>query len=203
MGDPVRLEPELSRDLESLSRALEAPDDLTLAMGALVESAVATVPSFVGVTLLLPSSPPDATPVTITYAEGDGGSTGVGSSLLLPLGAAPAAVPTGGPPPTGARGVQIVLYAAAPGAFVDLAADLAWLEGVPLGEVELDAHLSPDLTSEGCAGGVTRASHVDQALGVLIAGGLRPAQAEAELAARASRDHEDLARAAERLLLDL
>lgn len=50
-----------------------------------------------------------------------------------------------------ARGPSVILYAAKPGAFIDLAADLAWLTGRSLTDFVLDRHLilpkAPDAAS--------------------------------------------------------
>jgi hypothetical protein len=60
--------------------------------------------------------------------------TDVLSSLLLPLPGAPRAA--------GEPSIALVLYAARPGAFVDLAADAAWLTDRPLSSFVLDGHLA-------------------------------------------------------------
>lgn len=78
--------------------------------------------------------------------------------------------------------VEMVLYGANPGAFVDLAADLAWLLGRPLEEVMLDRHLEPLASS---IRSVIDRSLMDQAVGVLIAGGWAPQEAQVELTQRA------------------
>lgn len=211
------LHPDLARDLASLSRAVDAPGDLAVTLQGLADSASASVPSYVGLTLLLhrpaTSSTTDSAPLTMTFLDDDGSGEDrelnevdvvIRSSLLLPLAPTAAPDPMGGPPlATGWWTVQIVLYAAARGAFVDMAADLSWLQGTPLGDVVLDEHLSPDLGSQSTSSAMTRASQTDQALGVLLAGGLTLTQAEGELGVLAARDDLDLVTAAERLLLDL
>lgn len=80
----------------------------------------------------------------------------------------------------GRPGIQVVLYAATPGAFVDMAADLAFLTGIALDGADLDQHQSlagePDIT-----GVIQDQSVIDEAIGVLIAGGRTGDQACAEL----------------------
>lgn len=217
----MRLDGELARELASLSRALETPDDLTQAVEALAESATTTVASYLGLSLLLDgsgsSSSTDGDPVVMTFLDGDAAlgdvDVVIAASLLLPLLPTPLTLSAGsaesaGSPQSagsapGLPRVQIVLYASAPGAFVDLAADLAWLQGVELGAVEIDEHLTLALATEGAAGALGRESVNDQALGVLLARGRTPTEAVAELVALAARNGQDVFSAAEGLLQDL
>ncbi len=115
----------------------------------------------------------------------------VGSSVSLPVHG------------DAARTAEIVLYAANPGAFVDLAADLAVLTGTALHEFLLDRHLDgafgPARPTD--PGRVLDASVVDQAMGVLLDRGWTPEQARRGLRRRATDG--DLVAAAEALLADL
>lgn len=81
--------------------------------------------------------------------------------------------------------ISMTFYAASPGAFVDLAADLAWSAGRQLSEIVLDDHLVPPANSPG--GGLAALSSIQQAIGVLVALGRTPEQAERNLTARARR----------------
>lgn len=76
--------------------------------------------------------------------------------------------------------IQVVLYAATPGAFVDLAADLAFLTGNELDSGGLDRHQSlarePDIT-----GVIQDESMINEAIGVLIGRGNTREQAHIEL----------------------
>jgi hypothetical protein len=80
----------------------------------------------------------------------------------------------------------LILYAGNPGAFVDLAADLAWLTGRALTEFVLDQHRSPPPVGA-TPGGLAAASLIDQAIGVLIARGYTLERAHHEIDARAER----------------
>ena len=55
----------------------------------------------------------------------------------------------------------------APGTFVDLAADLAWLTARPLSDLVLDRHLPPP-AERGAATSLFEASVINQAIGALI-----------------------------------
>ncbi|MEO3936036.1 hypothetical protein V3N99_04665 [Dermatophilaceae bacterium Soc4.6] len=207
--------PGFARDLIWLSRTLEDPvdpvgHDLVGAVTALEVSAADSVTSYLGLSLVLqgPSSPGvRATPsLTMSTLPGSDGRTAddllIGSSLLLPLRPPAGSRTTDGPDLPG-WDVDIVLYASNAGAFVDLAADLAWLAGTPLGEVEVDQHLGLGRTDELQGSSIARASSVDQAMGALLAQGLTPEKAAAELLERAAGAPGDLAAAAERLLSEL
>jgi hypothetical protein len=79
----------------------------------------------------------------------------------------------------------VILYAATPGAFVDLAADLSWLAGLELDEFALDQHLNLPVDPE-TAGVGQAASLINQAIGVLVARGRTLGAASDELDARAA-----------------
>jgi hypothetical protein len=74
----------------------------------------------------------------------------------------------------------IVLYSTLPGAFVDLAADLAWLTDVALADVGLDLDLDPRARS-GVATPLSSLSSIDQAIGVLVGRGHTPEETLVEL----------------------
>ena len=78
------------------------------------------------------------------------------TSLLVPL-----AVAADG----GEVSVALILYAETPGAFIDLAADLAWITGRPPEDFALDEHRSLPTNS---TARLTDLSSINQALGVLI-----------------------------------
>jgi hypothetical protein len=96
-------------------------------------------------------------------------------------------------------GVTLILYAAAPGTFVDLAADLAWLTAQTLTEFAFDEHLTlpdgPDTAAQ-----LQAACEINQAIGVLIGRGHTPEHADRQLDIRAADDRTDRHRAAQRIL---
>jgi hypothetical protein len=99
------------------------------------------------------------------------------SSLQVPL-----REETGGASASGP--VRVTFYATRPGAFVDLAADLAHAQGLPLDRLELD-EARPASTAAGVRG-LERVSVIHRAVGVLIAQGVHPDDAQARLAADAA-----------------
>lgn len=173
----MKLTPALTAQLA----ALEDPDvDLEAAVRHLGDSARATVESFSGVSLTLAV---DGYPFTITVLDATlDAATAVRASLRMPVGAR-----------TGTQSATIVVfYAATPGAFVDLAADITHARGTPVGAVVLDK----DLRVPPPGGGLAELSAIHQAIGVLIARGNTPHLARSELERRASSSGVDLVTAA-------
>jgi hypothetical protein len=75
-----------------------------------------------------------------------------------------------------AASVVLVLYAANPGAFTDIAADLTWITGTETAGFSLDIDLAlPALDASTDA--LRNASTLNQAVGVLIGEGKTPGQA--------------------------
>jgi hypothetical protein len=128
-----------------------------------------TVDSYLGLSITITGQ---SGPVSLTRWRKTG-SPAVGSSLLIPL----RLICDGTP------GSTLILYAAVPGAFVDLAADLSCAVGEPLATFVLDRHLTghlhpnarPEFT------GLTEFATINRAIGVLLACGHTWAQAHTEL----------------------
>lgn len=89
-----------------------------------------------------------------------------------------------------------MLYAAAPGAFVDLAADMSYALGLAPALLPLDDDTAAPVQSSGITGLHAQAI-VNQALGVLIGRGHTPETADEELKRLAARDGGNLHTAAE------
>jgi hypothetical protein len=141
---------------------------VALSLRQLAADATVGVPTFLGLSVAVARSDP---PFTLTaFVEGVGAGD-VRTSLRL------SGVGDGGVPV-----VVLVLYAGSPGAFVDLAADLAWLTARPLTDFVLDQHL-PDPAERGAATSLFEASVINQAIGALIGRGYTPEQAERHLTA--------------------
>lgn len=86
--------------------------------------------------------------------------------------------------------IAVVLYAATPGAFVDMAADLSFLTGRGFDAGDLDQHRG--LAGESDITGVLHAETViHEAIGVFIARGRTHEQARAELDTLADAAHTD------------
>jgi hypothetical protein len=169
----VEITAALAAELAMLSDALDATEDgIVEGLARLTVDAKLAVPSYVGLTLTAHDS---ASPLSLTAMEDHARQDDVVSSLAIPLS-------DGGPD---AGRVVVILYAAQPGAFVDLAADLSWLTGRSLADFVLDEHLGPALEPD-AAGGVQAASLVNQAIGILLARGYTPERAAQEIDARAA-----------------
>jgi len=112
------------------------------------------------------------------------------TSLLIPL-----AIVT----PTDAA-ITLLLYAATPGAFVDLAADLIYALRIEPTALVLDGHFDPSAGSAGLTG-LDEHSAINQAIGVLIGRGHTPESAQHELQRLATLDHDNLRVAAEALII--
>src|SRR2546423_1583964 len=159
----VEITPAVAADLAALSEALDEPGaDLAVLLHQLAADAKFAVGTFLGLTVRLTANGESS---NLTAFEAGATSGDVQASLLLQLHLAGDGV-----------GTDLVLYASALGAFTDLAADLAWLTGRHLTEVVLDQHLVVPSSDE--VDGLFARSLVNQAIGMLIARGHTPEQAE-------------------------
>ena len=141
--------------------------DLIGLVARLSADALLAVPSFLGMSIVITVG--EDLIAFRTFEEGPRPPDS-GSSLLLSL-----AAPGGGTPPPD---LAFILFAAAPGAFVDIAADVAWLD--PSTTIVLDEHLaaSPDSSAPLR---LRELSTINQAVGVLIADGFTVDGAGVEL----------------------
>jgi hypothetical protein len=172
----------LATALTLLSAGLDDPS--TTAWRGFDQFAVAVrsaVSSYCGLAITM--SADGGIPLTITAADPD---AVVATSLAIPL----SSLSTTG-------GGELVLFATVAGAFVDLAADLAYQTETDLSAFAMDAHLEPSAVP---VAGVAEFAVVHQAVGFLIAGGSTPEQALARLEKFAANDGHDLAAAAARVL---
>ena len=175
--------------LALLTEALdEHGTDIAHSLHRLTLDAATAVPSYLGLSVVVSQNNPPLT-VTTLADEAVAGDICTSLHMLVP------GTGNGHDPVS----VALILYAGAPGAFVDLAADLAWLTGRPLTEVTLDEHLvpaGPDTTDQ-----LQAMSHINQAIGVLIGRGYTPQQAHWKLDTQAANNRTDRYTAA-RLIFD-
>jgi len=186
----VKITASMAAALALLTEALDEPDtDIAHSLHRFTLDAAAAVTSYLGLSVVVSQSNP---PFTVTTLA-DGALAGdICTSLhvLLP------GIGDGHDPVS----VALILYAGTPGAFVDLAADLAWLTGRPLTEVILDEHLTVPAGSD-TTDQLQAASDINQAIGVLIGRGHTPQQAHRQLDTHAANNRTDRHTAA-RLILD-
>jgi hypothetical protein len=182
----------LAADLRLLTAALDEPGaDIAHTLEQLAADTAAGVPSYLGLSVMATRSDPPFTSTHLLDGVIDGD---VRTSLQLRL----PGHRDGRSPPT----VVIILYAGSPGAFVDLAADLAWLTARPLTDFALDQHLR--MPAESLTGGRLRAdSAINQAIGVLVGRGYTPQQADWELDTQAGHAGTDRLIAAHLILARL
>ncbi|AEF34859.1 MULTISPECIES: ANTAR domain-containing protein [Mycobacteriaceae] len=167
----------LAADLAALTEILDDPGlDLTGTLRQLVDNSKLAVGSYLGLTVMTTVLGRQS---SFTVLESGTEIGDIVTSLWLPI---PPAMSDDGAAPF----ASLILYAGNPGAFVDLAADLSWLTGRTLTEFVLDQHRTPPRAG-GAPGGIAAASLIDQAIGVLIAGGYTVERAHREIDARAER----------------
>jgi hypothetical protein len=191
----VRIPDALAVDLALLTAALDEPTaDVGATLSQLMSGAAVAVPSYVGLSVRM--SGPDNT-TEVTTLEHAGQAEQVRTSMRFSL---PGISTAGVLEEANTCTVDIVLCASQPGAFVDLAADLAWLTARPLASFVLDAD-RPELHRPRTAAlSVRTLSSVNQALGVLIGQGATPDEASAQLDARAAALGVERQRAAGQIL---
>lgn len=186
----------LAADLAVLTQTLDEPGtDIAETLRQFAADARRAVPSYLGLSLLVVRGA--GLPVTITALEHGAAPSQVQTTLRMPLPREPG----------DGVSVALILYAARPGAFVDLAADLCWMIGERLSAVAVDEHLlapaAPDPSGLLPPLSVLSGSAIDQATGVLIGRGFTPAQAQRYLAAHAAESGVDVHGAADRVLAHL
>lgn len=179
----------LATDLRRLTAALDEPGtDIAQSLHKLAADTQAAVRTYLGLNVSVSRSDPL---FTFTYLN-DGVVAGdIATSLRLTL---PSIGDSWAPPV-----VALILYTGSPGAFVDLAADLAWLTARPLTDFVLDQHLIIPAGSDSGAQ-LSTASVINQAIGVLIGFGDTPQQADRRLDTQAAHAGTDRYAAAQLIL---
>lgn len=180
----------LAADLNVLNAAIDDPDtDLDALLHALTTSLAAAVASYQGLTMTLAVDNHD---ISFTVRDSTSAEAGAAAtSLLIPVPALSSADAES----------RLVLYATAPGAFVDLAADLTYALGLDDARLILDKHRAPpDGSASAGIAGLHAHTAINQAIGVLIDRGHTQESAHRELHRRANLDSRDLLAVAEQIL---
>ena len=176
----------LTADLALLTQALDDSGiDLEAGLRAFTADVKLAVASFTGMTMTIALAGHE-----VSFTVRDEATIQPATSLLIPL-----AIVT----PTDAAST-LLLYAATPGAFVDLAADLIYALRIEPTALVLDGHFDPFAGSAGLTG-LDEHSAINQAIGVLIGRGHTPESAQHELQRLATLDHDNLRVAAEALIV--
>jgi hypothetical protein len=184
----VHISAALAAHLAVLTAALENPEvDLESELRAFASDVKRAVASYTGLAITIAL---DGHNVSFAVDDDPTTARSAATSLLIRL---PALT-------TSDAASTLVLYAATPGAFVDLAADLSYALGVDPATLALDAHLPALEVSSGIAGLHTHFA-IDQAIGVLIGNGHTPESARDELHRLTNLDHGGLRAAAEQVIL--
>jgi hypothetical protein len=164
----VEISVAVAADLARLSDALEDPGvDLELLLRQLSDSCSLAVDSYLGFSITLVI---DDRSFAFTVLEDFLDPSEITASAMLPLAALGAF----------SVGSEIIFYAANPGAFVDLVADLNFALKLETNVAELDQHLVPSVQPAGVSRLADMTLH-NMAIGVLIDRGYLPVQAGAEL----------------------
>jgi hypothetical protein len=185
----VKVTAAMAASLNILTAALDEPGtDIAHSLQQLAIAAAAAIPTYLGLSVMVSHTDPRFICTTLA----DGAFVADKHTSLQVL------LPTSGVGNDPA--VTVIMYATAPGAFVDLAADLAWLTGRRPTDFVLDQHIvlasGADTTAQ-----LQATSDINQAIGVLIGRGYSPRRAEWELDTRAANSSSGRHNAA-RLILD-
>lgn len=183
----MHISPTLVALLAALTQSLDEPCDLESNVRALARRVATAVASYLGLTMAVVA---DGYELSFTIREDIDSMPEIGNSLRIPLDDLSG----------GESGSSLVLYAATPGAFVDLAADLSFALGLGPGVLVLDAHLHAPLPGFDPAG-LAAHSTINQAVGVFIDRGHTVESARDELRRRAAHGSIDLVAAANQVLL--
>ena len=170
--------------LALLTAALDDPEiDIAASVEQVAAAVASAVPAFIGLSLHIDLPGEQVVLLAMHGVVTDGTAM---TSLRIPLFREPIA-----------GDASLVLYGTIRGAFVDLHADLTWVQGRRASGLVLDDDLAVPAPSED---GLANLSAVNQAIGVLIAGGYTPEQAVAALDELAASGEVPSHAAAQRLL---
>jgi hypothetical protein len=183
----VELSEALVSGLADLTAAIDDPDiDIAESVERLGATVLGAVPSYLGLCLVIEAH---GRQVVLSAMNTQTVDADIATSLSMPLAEA-----------EGSSGITLILYGATAGGFVDLAADMGWLLGNVDFDFVFDSHLSVPVDS---LSGLADLSVVNQAIGVLVAGGYTIEKALEVLDALAADGDGERHLAAARLLAEL
>ena len=185
-------------DLAALTESLDEPGtDILQTLRQLAADTKIAAHSYLGLSAMFSVG---GRRLDFTALEEDAQPEDIRASLRISL--PPHVFGSGDPAAT----ASLILFAATPGAFLDLATDLSWLAG-SLGGLDTAAFvLDEDLTvlhDPATPSGLKALSTIDQAIGVLISQGNTHEQAKQHLDLLAAYTRVDLPTAAETILAEL
>jgi hypothetical protein len=188
----------LAADLAALTESLDdSGTDVSQALRQLAADAKLAVHSYLGLSVIL-SFGGRRTDFTVLEERAEPGDIRASLRISLPP-------HVFGPEDPGAT-ASLILFAATPGAFLDLATDLSWLTRDLDGLGSCAFVLDEDLTvphDPAAPSGLKALSTIDQAIGVLIGQGNTPEQAHQHLDRLAADTRVDLPTAAATILGEL
>lgn len=188
----VNLSVQLEAELAALTLSLDDPNvDLQRSLEGLAEHVKLAITSFIGVSMSVTTA---GRPITISALDEGADLADIRSSLMVRIGQPENTDPASQP-------IEAIFYAAALGAFVDLAADLAWIISDSRQTFPLDSHLD-GAALRLASSGISGLTLINQALGVLIGRGHTPEQAQVELDELSDRAEVDRSTAASFILND-
>ncbi len=203
----------LAAELSLLSAVLDTPEadlapDVARTVRQLMTDVHLAVPSFVGLTITvmdyaelgyselepddLPAAGPTQVVLRFTLLDVQVEPADIGTSLRIPESTSASGRPR----------IEVILYAATAGAFVDMAADHSFLTGRRFDLGDLDQHRAVAGSAD-IIGVLSAESTIREAIGVLIGRGRTPDEAYAELDALAALADTDRITEATEILNDL
>ena len=175
----------LAADLAVLTQALDDPGiDLEAELRAFIADLTHAVGSYTGLTMTIALDHHE-----ISFIVQEDAPSEPATSLLIPLLAIASDEVAG----------TLLLHAATPGAFVDLAADLSYALGLDPANLVLDGHLAPAAPSARVTG-LDDYATINRAIGVLMDHGHTRRSARAELHRLATVEHHSPRAAAQAIL---
>jgi len=191
----VEISTALAADLAALTESLDEPGtDISKTLRQLAADAKLAVHSYLGLSAMFSVG---GRRLDFTALEEDAKPEDIRASLRISL--PPHIVGSEHPATT----ASLILFAATPGAFLDLATDLSWLTGgLGTAAFVLDEDLTV-LHDPAAPSGLKARSTIDQAIGVLIGQGNTPEQAHQHLDLLAAYTRVDRPTAAETILAEL